>query len=63
MNWIERHRLEISIQRTAMDAKQQLQHLKGKDKKALQAEFKEWLGAEEKLEIETTEFWDYNGYY
>ena len=47
MNWIERHRLEISIQRTAQDAKQQLQHLKGKDKKALQAEFKEWLGAEE----------------
>ena len=63
MNWIERHRLEISIQRTAMDAKQQLQHLKGKDKKALQSEFKEWLDAEEKLEIERTEFWDYNGYY
>tara|TARA_Y100001973_G_scaffold34907_1_gene52541 strand:+ start:340 stop:531 length:192 start_codon:yes stop_codon:yes gene_type:complete len=63
MNWIERHRLEISIQRTAQDAKQQLQHLKGKDKKALQSEFKEWLDAEEKLEIERTEFWDYNGYY
>tara|TARA_Y100001970_G_C14210441_1_gene846558 strand:+ start:1148 stop:1288 length:141 start_codon:yes stop_codon:yes gene_type:complete len=46
-----------------MDAKQQLQHLKGKDKKALQSEFKEWLDAEEKLEIERTEFWDYNGYY
>ena len=61
MQWIEKYRLEISIQLTAKDAKKQLQKLHGKNKKALQAEFKEWLSPDDKLEIEQTEFMDYNG--
>ena len=61
MQWIEKYRLEISIQLTAKDAKKQLQKLHGKNKKALQAEFKEWLAPDDKLEIEQTEFMDYNG--
>ena len=61
MLWIEKHRLEISIQLSVKDAKQQLRTLKGKNKKALKSEFKEWLDPNDKLEIEKTEFMDYNG--
>ena len=63
MQWIEKHRLEICLGKSVEDINQQLVKLKGKNKKALKSEFKEWLDAEEKLEIERTEFWDYNGYY
>ncbi len=63
MQWIERHRLEMVVGKASEDAIQQLRTLKGKNKKALRSEFKEWLEGTDKVEIESLEFMDYNGYW
>ena len=60
MQWIERKRLEMSIQMTAEDAKRQLKTLSGKDKSAFKSELSEWLEGSEKVKIEDLDFMDYN---
>ena len=60
MQWIERKRLEMSIQSTADDAKKRIRTLKGKNKSALESELSEWLKGSEKVKIEDLEFMDYN---
>ncbi len=51
------------VGKASEDAIQQLRTLKGKNKKALRSEFKEWLEGTDKVEIESLEFMDYNGYW
>ena len=43
MLWIEKRRLEMGVDVASEHAKSQLTRLKGKNKKALQEEFGEWL--------------------
>jgi len=63
MLWIERHRLEISVDKAVEDMNEQLLNLKGKDKKALRSEFKGWLKGSHKVDIEKLTFIDHHNYW
>ena len=63
MQWIEKHRLEICLGKSVEDINQQLVKLKGKNKKALKSEFKEWLDEKVEVDIEKLTFMDHHDWW
>ena len=63
MLWIEKRRLEMGVDVASEHAKSQLTRLKGKNKKALMEEFRDWLEGSEKIKLEDLSYEDHNNWW